>query len=309
MNKPTNPKQQSTVDDLLDVFSKAALGDFSSDISIDDPRPEMAEIRAGIQVMLEAVREKTNELNQLNDELEKMANERTISVQQRGNILETAAHAAKIFLSAKNWEDEIQDVLNRLGTSTNVSRVYIFRAHQATHDLHRLLFSQTHEWVAEGTSPQMENTELQEMYFPDLGLARLEQKMLKGETFKGNVKDLPKAEQDIFLQQDIKSIIILPIFASSQLWGFIGFDECIVEREWDEVIISALQIMTNLVGAAIGQSEREKELQQRTRELELLNQSFVGRELRMSELKQRIRELEKRLGEAGNPVDTDPHDL
>lgn len=62
---------------LSDVFAKAAIGDFSSDLEIPPQDDEFTELYAGIQIMLEVIREKTRELEQLNQSLEEQVKQRT----------------------------------------------------------------------------------------------------------------------------------------------------------------------------------------------------------------------------------------
>src|SRR3712207_7567589 len=41
--------------------------------------------------------------------------------------------------------------------------------------------------------------------------------------------------------EDILSIVVVPIFVEGEWWGFVGFDECFVEREWSAAEMEALK--------------------------------------------------------------------
>ena len=58
----------------------------------------------------------------------------------------------------------------------------------------------------------------------------------------GNVADFPEHERP-FLggTLGIRSMIIVPIFVEERWWGFIGFDDCVREREWSAAEIDALK--------------------------------------------------------------------
>ena len=53
------------------------------------------------------------------------------------------------------------------------------------------------------------------------------------------MRDLPKSEQPELQFEDILSIVLVPIFVEGRWWGYIGFDECVEEREW-----STAQLLT-----------------------------------------------------------------
>jgi PAS domain S-box-containing protein len=65
------------LDALSEIFAKAAVGDFSSNLEIPEEEDEFTELYAGIQIMLEVIREKTKELEDFNDDLERQVEERT----------------------------------------------------------------------------------------------------------------------------------------------------------------------------------------------------------------------------------------
>ena len=48
------------------------------------------------------------------------------NLRRRDAILEAVAFAANRFLNAASWEQVVQEVLERIGNVTAVSRVYIF---------------------------------------------------------------------------------------------------------------------------------------------------------------------------------------
>ncbi len=54
---------------LMPIFAKAAVGDFSQDPEIPAEDDQVAEIYMGVKVMLEVIREKLTELENLNKQL------------------------------------------------------------------------------------------------------------------------------------------------------------------------------------------------------------------------------------------------
>lgn len=57
---------QKRLSQLSDIFANAAVGDFSKDLKIPAKADEFSELFAGLQIMIEVIREKTGELEALN---------------------------------------------------------------------------------------------------------------------------------------------------------------------------------------------------------------------------------------------------
>ena len=57
--------------------------------------------------------------------------------------------------------------------------------------------------------------------------------------------------------QNIKSILILPIFVKNAFYGIIGFDDCTNERLWTEDELNILQTLVNNITSAIERNINE----------------------------------------------------
>jgi len=132
------------------------------------------------------------------------------------------------------------------------------------------LTSQRYEWVAPGVIPLIENQELQRFSYQAAGFARWEEHMSRGELVVGHVRGFPERERDLLLSYSIDSILVVPIFAGQQWWGFIGFDQCDGERQWSVSEIDVLRLAAGIIGAAIERERVEatlRENEQRYRDL------------------------------------------
>ncbi len=196
-------------------------------------------------------------------------------LRRRESILEAVTFAAEQFLKATSWEERIEAVLARLGSAVEASRVYIFENHRSEDG--ELLTSQRYEWVAPGISSQITNPVMQNIPYSHPAFTRMKEAMGRGEFIYGHIRELPASEQEMLVPQEIKSIILMPIFTGSEWWGFMGFDECTHEREWLVAEIEALGLATKILGAAIQRQRIEEVLQRRNRGLSLLNRT--GQEL------------------------------
>ena len=176
------------------------------------------------------------------------------ALKHRDAILRTVGFAAEQFLKTSDWEKSIHSVLTHLREATDVSRVYIFRKEE--NEEKDVFVSRIYEWSSQKTNPQTNNQ----------GLQNIEINTRWADNFKkdipvfGNVKDFPAEEQKYFENQDILSIICIPIRVGIDWWGFIGFDECKTEREWSEFEIEALRAAVNTLGTSIERKNNEEAL-------------------------------------------------
>ncbi len=209
----------------------------------------------------------------LRDVTERRTIERALA--RRDAILQAVGFASEKLLRAENWEQDVQQVLARLGAAASASRVYIFECHSAADGT--VLTSQRFEWAAPGIAPQIDNPDLQNLPLGEAGFSRWETVLSAGGTIHGLVRDFPPAEQDILSPQNILSLVVVPVFVENAWWGFIGFDECATERRWSEAELEVLNAAARTFGAAIARKHAEAELQaQRDFALQVMNTMGQG---------------------------------
>ncbi len=171
------------------------------------------------------------------------------ALQRRDAILAAVSFAAQEFLKTPDYQHAIQSVLQRIGLAAGVSRVYVFQNHQ--YDNGALVMRQRYEWVAAGISPQLNNTQLQELDYHAEGFERWVRTLRQNKLICGAIRTFPPSEQRVLLPQDILSIVIVPIFVDNAWWGFIGFDQCHTEHAWSLAEKEALRAAAGILGAAI----------------------------------------------------------
>ncbi|MCB0743852.1 MAG: PAS domain S-box protein, partial [Ignavibacteriae bacterium] len=203
--------------------------------------------------------ELNNEYNQVGifeDITESVTN--LLKLNARDKILSALSFSTETFLKTLDWHANINEVLKRLGESLEASRCYIFQNHVSKSK--EILTSQKYEWVAKNISPEINNPIMQNMSFKKIGLSELLVALKANKIFTKLTKDFnPKAKQ-FFEAQNIKSVLLVPIFESDKPWGFIGFDDCVNERIWSKQETEALSTAGNLFGVAIKRKIFEEEL-------------------------------------------------
>src|SRR4249919_628989 len=145
---------------------------------------------------------------------------------KRDAIMEAVAFAAEQLLLAADWRDTAPEVLARLGSAADVSRVYVLENHIDDED--RVCTTQVAEWCAPGIEPQMGAPFLSSA--PWSQLPRWARIHAAGGTIASLVRELPEQERPVLEAQDIVSILEIPIFLDGSWWGCVGLDECARER-------------------------------------------------------------------------------
>lgn len=159
------------------------------------------------------------------------------------------------FINSSNIDNSIISVFEKLCAYVEASRVYLFMI-----DAKNETMSNTHEWCAEGVSA--EKDELQ-----DLPLSIFPwwmDKLYKKEIINiSDVSQMPpeaKAEQEILESQDIKSLLVLPVYSESKLIGFVGFDNVMSNSFWSEEDSQMLYLLADILSNAIIRKLNEEEL-------------------------------------------------
>lgn len=149
------------------------------------------------------------------------------------------------------------EALNVLGRASGASRVYIFENSRDANG--RLLMSQKAEWCAEGITPEIDNPFLQNLTYQD-SVPRWVEILSKGKIINSLVKDLPQDEQNIIKSLGVLSVLSLPFIVNGEFFGFMGFDNCVEERVWNEFEIELLQAASQAFSLAHERKLAEKSL-------------------------------------------------
>ncbi len=178
-------------------------------------------------------------------------------LQRQDAILQSVSFTAGRLLKAGDWTEAVPDVLAHLGASTRASRVYVFENELAGG---LLTVGRRDEWVAAGIEPRFGNPGLRRIPYTEAWFKRWAGLLGQGQAVWGNVCDFPVAERADLEVRRINSALAVPIFAGKRWWGFLGIDECRVEREWSGAEIDALRAAADAIGAAIERQQSHDKL-------------------------------------------------
>jgi signal transduction histidine kinase len=144
------------------------------------------------------------------------------------------------------------------------------------------------EWCEEGIEPQIEI--LQDISYDDVPI--WVSKHSKGqEIVVPDVRELPHGKfRELIEEQDIKSLIALPMMDGTACVGFVGFDSVRKIREFSEDERNLLQLYAQMLVNVGSRTDYIKQIEQTKSEIEQINS---GLELSVREKTQRNLELAK----------------
>ncbi|MCL2030521.1 MAG: EAL domain-containing protein [Oscillospiraceae bacterium] len=157
-----------------------------------------------------------------------------------------------ILLHHKDIDLALQEVLELVGTHMDVSRTYAF------HYDGENFYTNTHEWCADGISPQKDI--LVRVRAPDSLLTALSQ---DGILLSSDISALPADVAEEFTRQGIKSVAIIPLWDGNVLTGFIGFDDCLHHRDWRAEEILMLHNLCTIVASVMNRLRIRRESSRR----------------------------------------------
>ena len=186
-----------------------------------------------------------------------------------------------ILRQTSQFSDSIGEMLRILIDASGMDRAYIFHNHNDP-EL-GLCSSQVQECTKPGIAPQIDNPVLQKIPYQVVSPSgRLLDCFKRGEPFRGPVSELPQSDKEIYEFQGIKDILLLPIFSSNELWGFLGFDDFTTVGRFDEYDVALLQNMANIVGWHLDSSRDKEALQKSQANLANLMSNLPGMAYRRS---------------------------
>jgi PAS domain S-box-containing protein len=194
------------------------------------------------------------------------------TIRRRDAVLAAVSYAAAHFLGPADWDRDIREVLGRLGSAAEVSRVYLFEGHRGDDGVLRA--HMRHEWVAADIAPLGGRPELRDIDLAAVGLARWE-RLARGDVIHGPLSSLQSGERAFFAPLGIRSIATMPVFVGETCWGFAGFADDLTHREWSRSVLEALQAAAATLGAAIYRNRTEEQLRQSEERFRALSEAAV----------------------------------
>jgi PAS domain S-box-containing protein len=179
---------------------------------------------------------------------------------RRTAMLDAVGYAATRIVVGSDWRTSIQELLDRLGRATGVSRVSLFEIHRDENQ--RLVESCRYDWTEPGQPPMSSDPRYHNMpLVDDEGVIdEWTARRQRGEVVQARLCDLTGYNRQVFEDTQTLSFISVPIMLRGDCWGFLGFDDCHTERAWTTLEIDVLTMAAALIAGAIARTEADERL-------------------------------------------------
>lgn len=164
-------------------------------------------------------------------------------------------------IEIENLDTFIQACLEILGNALGVSRVCLATNHEVSKQREGVHPSAreepgahvTHEWLDQGIETLLGSE------YPCSRIGYIHKRLKDGEIIASLVSSLPEPDSMVFRDQGALSVIAAPVYLRSGFYGFIGVEECRVERRWRESEIEAFRTAVRLIVTVIDRYFEQQE--------------------------------------------------
>ncbi len=189
-------------------------------------------------------------------------------LQKKTRLLQGIAKATTALITDSDYINGFNTALRILGESADTDRVYIYK-HIEDNETGELYFAPMYEWVAEDILSQINDSNLQKISYSRFAPLKFYESFINGESLKFIVRELPEEYRRVFVDRNIRSIILVPILIDDAYWGFVGFDECHSDRLWSSDEESILSAFAGTLGEVLKKNLFRDELIKKNLELDI----------------------------------------
>ncbi len=191
-------------------------------------------------------------------------------------VLSLSARLASLL--EEDVDEGVEEALAVVGRATGVDRVYVM-----LFDHERETFSNTHEWVADGTSSERDRVQDS----PIVWMAPWMEAFASGEAVAiERLPDLPASSSELRREledQSIRSVLWVALPGPHRPLGFIGFDAVLEQRSWAQVEVDLLRAAGNVIAGALARKRAAVERDQASARLRALAELVPGAVYQMQE--------------------------
>ena len=186
---------------------------------------------------------------------------------KRGSLLQAVNQASGLLLDSniESFDRTLYMAMGLVAEAVSVDRMFVFKNHLFEDEL---CCTQIHEWSG-GAKPQQGSNMVINKRYSELMRPSTFDKISKGECVNCIVRNVPLKLQKQLVEQNIISILLVPIFIASEFWGFIGFDDCHSERIFTTEEEAILRSCGLLFVNAVIHNQMTQSIHNTTRQLEM----------------------------------------
>jgi PAS domain S-box-containing protein len=168
----------------------------------------------------------------------------------RSQVWSIVSKCTAQFLLAKSPFEIFADTFAMIGKATNVDHICYYENNVDTQ-----LIQQKFKWGRDGIELQISPLQT----FSHGNFIEIIDAIKQKKSFSTLTRTLEEGFlKELLITNEIKSVIIWPLFLYNKFSGFIGFDTCDVERLWTEDEVNIFQVLANNISAVIEKNTNER---------------------------------------------------
>ncbi|MDN3672519.1 PAS domain S-box protein [Flavobacterium branchiarum] len=186
----------------------------------------------------------------------------------KSQLLSALALCTEKFLLSKNTSKMFEQTFDIIRKASKADHLFYYEK-----DNNTKLINQKHKWARKGVVKQI--TKLQSFNTEKLHeIFALAQNKKILNTLTSKLKD--SFFKELLLANEIKSILILPLYINDKFIGFIGFDDCTNEKKWTEDEIYILQSLANNISSTLERNRSETRIHESEEKFKLIANNIPG---------------------------------
>ncbi|MGL2993217.1 PAS domain S-box protein [Flavobacterium sp. TSSA_36] len=189
-------------------------------------------------------------------------------LQSKSDLLAEMALCTEKFLLSKSLNEMFTETFRIMGNATQVDHLFYYEKNPYTQ-----LISQKFKWAKKGVPLQI--TKLKE--HTETQLEEIITKLSRKKLFKAKTNNLKESFlKDLLVSNQVKSILIVPIYYQESFIGFIGMDDCSFERTWTKEEIFIIKTLASNISYAIERDRNEKLILKSEEKFKLIASNIPG---------------------------------
>jgi len=189
-------------------------------------------------------------------------------LEYKSELLSAMALCTEKFLLSKSVNEMVIETFEIMGKATKADHIFYYELNPKTN-----LFRRKFKWAKEDIPLQITETKT----FNDDNLKEIIALAKKKKKFNAITRKLEDSFfKEALLSNNIKSVLILPLYIENEFSGLIGFDDCSNEKKWSEDEINILQTLANNISSVLERNKNETILYESQEKFRLLTENIPG---------------------------------
>ncbi len=197
-------------------------------------------------------------------------------LQKRLSYEKALSRCSNLLLESTTAE-ALQKSLDILVDATSTDRVYLYKNLEVNGELYLDLVA---EATAEGVEPVADN---QGDSFKYSDVPWWYDNLSNQQIINAQIDEIPEPEHSILVDQNVKSVLVIPLTVNQEWYGYLGFADTRQLRTWNENEISLLETASGIIAAFEKRKMIEKSLVQQRNYTETILDSLPSIYLLMDE--------------------------